>query len=174
MNLGDNMGYFETLKYSVLIKHGKIEIREYANFYLANTKTLKDPTQNSGFVNVFNYISGQNEQKEKISMTTPVVTSFEDDKLVTGFLVPSKFDRNSIPKPTSPSVFIEDISSGKFIAIRFSGRWNEANFDKHDSILLDYVDVMKLTIHGKRMILRYQPPFIPSFLRRNEIIYRLK
>ncbi len=168
------MGYFETLKYKVLEKQGKIEVREYSNFFLASTKTSKDPTQNSGFGNVFNYISGQNEEKAKISMTTPVVTSMEDDKLVTGFFVPSKFDKNTIPKPTSSSVFIEEVESGRFVAIRFSGAWNEKNFDKNDLILLEYIKKMKFEVIGKRMILRYQPPFVPSIFRRNEILYRIK
>ena len=168
------MGLFETLKYKTIEKHGKIEIREYKNFFLASTKTSKDPTQNSGFGNVFNYISGQNERQEKISMTTPVVTSYEDDQLVTGFFVPSKFDRNSIPAPSSSNVFIEEISSGIFIAIRFSGSWNDKNFDKNDLELRTYMKEHNIQVLGKRMILRYQPPFIPSFLRKNEILYRIK
>ena len=168
------MGYFETLKYKLLEKHGNMEVREYKSFFLASTKTSKDPTQNSGFGNVFNYISGQNERQEKISMTTPVITSYEDDKLVTGFFVPSKFDRNSIPKPSSSNVFIEEVSSGTFVAIRFSGNWNEKNFDRHDLELKNFMKEKNIQALGKRMILRYQPPFIPSFLRKNEILYRIK
>lgn len=167
------MALFESTKYEVLKKSNQIEIREYQTFYLASTTTRLDQNQSNGFSNVFNYISGENESKQKISMTVPVITSVVDDNLVTGFVVPSKLSGN-IPKPTNANVFIEEIKNGNFIALKFRGVWTTKNFDEHDKILLKYISDNGLKIISKRYILRYQPPFVPSFLRRNEVLYRIE
>lgn len=79
------MALFETLKYRVVKKDKSIEIREYQDFLLASTTSPINQRQDSGFMAVFDYISGQNDSKQKISMTTPVVTFEEGEKLVTSF-----------------------------------------------------------------------------------------
>jgi len=88
------MSLFETIPYKVISKDKNIEIREYNDVLLASTKTLVNKRYDSGFVNVFNFISGENNKSEKISMTTPVVSYEEKDQLITGFYVPKKYDRN--------------------------------------------------------------------------------
>ena len=167
------MPLFETLKYELLSRDGHIEIRKYNDFLLAKTKTDPDYYQNSGFNNVFQYISGYNEDKQRISMTTPVVTQIEEGKLSTGFYVPSKYDESNVPKPKSSNVTIENIQEGIFITIRFSGNWKQERFEKYDKILQDYIKENNLKILSHRYILRYNPPMTPAFLRRNEIMYRI-
>jgi hypothetical protein len=167
------MSLFETAKYTVLKKETKkIELREYATFYLANTTVALDDKYNNGFNQVFNYISGENESRKKISMTTPVVSTSSDDVLTTGFVIPSKYASNA-PKPLSDNIKISEMNTGSFLVIRFSGRWNKKNFDKYDLILKSFIKTSKYKIQSERYILRYQPPFIPSFFRRNEVMYRV-
>jgi len=167
------MALFESIKYQVVEKNGKIEIRKYNDFFLASTKTLTNQALDSGFMNVFQYISGSNDQNQKISMTTPVVTYEEGKELITGFYVPSKFSKESIPHPIDNKVFINEMKNSYYAVIRFRGSWRTENFDKYDQLLLNYIQEMKLKITSKRLIMRYQPPFIPSFLRRNEIAYQI-
>jgi hypothetical protein len=83
------MALYETIKYKVIEEEGSCEIREYEDILLASTKTKMNSSMDSGFGNVFNYISGNNKERQKISMTTPVVSYEEQDRLVTGFYVPS-------------------------------------------------------------------------------------
>jgi hypothetical protein len=168
------MSLFETIKYKVIKKDKNIELREYDNFILASTKTMKNPNQDSGFNNVFQYISGQNSKKEKISMTTPVVTYEDDSSLVTGFYVPSKYEKSNVPKPVSDRVFLNEFKKSLYAVIRFNGRWNDENFDKHNEILLDYINSNNLVVKSQRLVLRYQPPFVPSILRHNEIAYQVE
>lgn len=173
-NRGDIVALFETIKYKVIKKDKNIEIRLYEDIYLASTKTAFNPNQDSGFMNVFNYISGNNDQEAKISMTTPVVTYEEDSQLVTGFYVPSKYKKESIPKPSEEQVFINELKKSYYAVIKFSGRWKQSNFDKQDNILLEYLKLNHYKTSSKRLILRYQPPFVPAFLRRNEIAYQIE
>lgn len=167
------MAWIETLTYKVIKDDGHIQIRSYDNILLASTKTKQNGRQDSGFNNVFQYISGNNESKTKISMTTPVVTYEDEGNLVTGFYVPSKYNKDSVPKPLASNVFINEIKSSLFAVIRFKGAWHEKNYEKHNKLLLDYIKSNNLTIISKRFILRYSPPFVPALFRKNEIAYQI-
>jgi hypothetical protein len=130
-------------------------------------------TQDSGFSNVFRYISGSNDQEAKISMTTPVVTYQENNQLVTGFYVPSKYTKETIPQPSEKGVFINELKNSYYAVIRFRGNWKPENFEKHDQILLEYLRLKGFETTSQRLILRYQPPFIPGIFRHNEIAYQI-
>ncbi len=168
------MAFIETLPYKVLKKEGKIELRSYKDFLLASTQTTQNIRQDSGFNNVFNYISGQNQEHTKISMTTPVVTYEENDTLVTGFYVPSKYDKGNVPKPSDEKVFINEMNASTYAVIRFRGKWIEKNYQKYDQKLIKYLKNENITIISRRYILRYSPPIIPGMFRRNEIAYQIE
>jgi hypothetical protein len=167
------MALYETASYKVIKKISKhIELRKYPTFYMATTTVKLDNKYTNGFSEVFNYISGNNENNQKISMTTPVISTTNEDSLTTSFVIPSKFE-NQPPKPSNKNVTITEIKDGTFLIMKFSGKWTKSNFDKYDSILLEYIKSNNYSILSQRYILRYQPPFIPAFFRRNEIMYRV-
>lgn len=168
------MSLFETIKYKLINKEKNIEIRQYKDVLLASTKTQMNSSMDSGFNNVFNYISGENQNNQKISMTTPVVTYEEDNQLVTGFYVPSKYSMESAPKPKSGKVFLNQLNESIYAVIKFRGKWTEENFNKYDRILIEYINDNNYVIQSSRLILRYQPPIVPGIFRRNEIAYQIK
>ena len=145
------MALFETIKYKVIFKQKNIEVREYDDILLASTKSYLNTRRDSGFNDVFDYISGENDQKQKISMTTPVVSYEEEGTLVTGFYVPSKYNQSNFPKPKTDKVF-----------------------NKQDMLLREFLHKKNYHIISRRLVLRYQPPFVPGIFRRNEIAYQVK
>ena len=167
------MAFTETVPYEVLNEDKPFELRRYEPFLIAAARTPLDRRHNGGFNTVFQYISGANREQTKISMTTPVVTNVEDGKLMTGFYVPSKYDRNNVPQPTN-NVTIDEVPGGLYLVVRFSGSWDEGKFAKQDEQLQAYIRSRGYEIIGNRYVLRYQPPFVPGFLRRNEIMYQVK
>lgn len=168
------MGLYESLPYETIEQHGKIEIRKYDKFLLATTKTIPDNSNSSGFNNVFRYISGNNDKKQKISMTTPVVTFEEEDKLVTGFYVPSKYDKETVPEPLGNDVSINEMNSSMYAVIVFRGTWSQQNLAKNDDMLKSYIHKSDYEIVSSRYLFRYQPPFVPGIFRHNEIAYQVK
>ena len=60
---------YEEANYEIIKSNKVYEIRKYSDRLAIETSTS---SQNSGFRKLFNYISGKNETKEKIKMTTPV------------------------------------------------------------------------------------------------------
>ena len=61
--------------YSVIKKDNEFEIRQYTNFLTATVETdgERDEAIGKGFRILFKYISGENKEKENISMTIPVM-----------------------------------------------------------------------------------------------------
>jgi hypothetical protein len=167
------MGLYETLPYEVVKKECPIEIRKYNDFLLASTKTVLNQRYDSGFSNVFNYISGRNKNKEKISMTTPVVSYEENQQLVTGFYVPSKYQKDTVPQPSDPNVFIDDYETALYGVIRFKGSWKEAHLKEKETELRAYLKKHQFNIESQRLLFRYNPPFVPSVFRRNEIAFKV-
>jgi hypothetical protein len=168
------MSLFESMPYEVEKKEKNIEIRHYKNVLLASTSTQMNERLDSGFSNVFRYISGENKEKSKISMTTPVVSYEEKDKLVTGFYVPKKYTKETVPKPQSDNVYIQELKSSLYAVISFRGSWTDKNFDKYDESLKKFIEEHAYNIVSPRLIFRYQPPFIPGIFRHNEIAYQIE
>lgn len=170
----NSLSLYETIKYKVVYKEEPCEIRSYGDILLASTKTRTNTSLDSGFSNVFSYISGNNKPKTKISMTTPVVSYEEQDNLITGFYIPSKFNKDSAPEPDGDRVFIQELKESLYAVIKFRGYWTTKNYDKHDDILLEFIKRNHYEICSPRFIFRYQPPFIPGIFRHNEIAYQIQ
>ena len=169
----DRMAIFESIPYDVITKEKPIEIRAYNDVLLAATKSTMNRRYDSGFMSVFNYISGQNDQSQKISMTTPVVSYEENDELVTGFYVPKKYNKKTVPLPTSKNVFIDEMEQSLYGVITFRGSWTKSHFDQKENVLRSYLEKHHYKIISSRYIFRYQPPFIPGIFRRNEIAFKI-
>jgi effector-binding domain-containing protein len=139
---------------------------------MATTIVKQNDKLTGGFNNVFDYISGNNSQKEKISMTTPVVTTIHDSLQTTQFLVPSKYGSEP-PTPSSDNVTITTIESGLYLAVRFRGSWSKDLFNKKQKELKSFANANKYQLVSTSFILRYNPPITPGFLRKNEIMFKV-
>ena len=166
------MSLYETLEYEVVKLFDKsISIRRYPSFTIAKTLTTVDEKLTGGFMDVFDYISGKNDQNQKIKMTTPVISTVDDQTLTTAFVMPKKLIEQ--PTPFNNNVAIEHVNEDYFIVITFKGTLTNKTLNKYDSILKDVIKDEQLITDNKRYILRYQPPFLPGFLKRNEIMYQV-
>merc|ERR1712242_348821 len=90
-----------------------LEIRSYPeSYWTATTVTGKnmDKAGSEAFMRLFRYISGDNELKQKIEMTVPVLASvipgqgpFCEENFTYHFYLPAEFQSNP-PKPNDPRV----------------------------------------------------------------------
>ncbi len=53
---------------------------------------------------------------------------------------------------------------------RYSGGWSEERYDAHEKILLDSLATDRVETVGAPVFARYDAPFTPWFLRRNEVM----
>jgi hypothetical protein len=55
----------------------------------------------------------------------------------------------------------------------FSGRWSEKNYKKEEQQLLNDLYKNNIKILGAPIFARYNAPFVPWFLRRNEVMIQI-
>ena len=161
----------ETIKYEVIREIGNIEIRRYPKIVIAK---VDDPA--NGFNLLYRFITGENRQKAKVKMTTPVVSQeiqmtspVLSEAGTMAFVMPAEYTFESTPEPLDERVKIAEIPSRLLAALCFSGGWSEAHFEKETLELLKTLSEAKMKTKGNVFTMLYNPPFIPGFLRRNEV-----
>ena len=165
---------YETARYEVIKTISKkIEIREYKDLVLATIST-KEGSESNNFRTLFKFISGENEQDQKIKMTTPVFQENAQNEKSMSFVMPDRFNENNLPKPKNKNVKTEYIKNTKFIAIRFSGRATDKNFNKYQKVLENAIEENGLEADLINPINAYynSPWTIPLF-KKNEVLFRL-
>jgi len=160
----------EEASYDVVHKTDIYEVRYYSDRLVAQVTNKGD---NNSFRKLFNYISGENKNSEKIAMTIPVTQTKKDGELFMQFYLPSKFNKETIPIPTNPDLEITTIPEGYFAVIKFSGRSSDKNFEKHNKILKQKLLDDKIPINGFAVRATYNSPFTLPPLRRNEAMFSI-
>ena len=143
-----------------------VEIRAYPEVIWATTVA---DDQNSAFSPLFRYISGDNERNEKIEMTAPVVTMNTEKGMFMAFVMPERFDMQSIPTPSSSMVKMQLVEPRKLAAIRFSGYMSQGSYDRNLGLLRDALEGRGISTVGEPLLMQYNDPWTPPFSRRNEI-----
>ncbi|MFW2404867.1 MAG: SOUL family heme-binding protein [Gammaproteobacteria bacterium] len=179
----------EQPSYEVLHTDGDIEYRQYEPYLVSETVVANvvdyKAAGNEGFRRLFRYIAGGNQARAKIAMTKPVAQAPTSEKIAmtvpvqqTGsgegwqiaFMLPAEYTLDSAPVPTDSRVRVREIPGRLMAVLRYSGRWTERNFSKKQAALLDNVLDRSLTPVGDVQTALYDPPYMPPFLRRNEVM----
>jgi hypothetical protein len=164
----------ETIPYSIKGMTGEIEFRHYPELVLATVNTTED---NEGFNLLFAYISGSNKPREKIPMTAPVITSEKipmtapvvSDAATMSFVMPAGTKREDIPDPLDNRVRIVTIPERDIAVIRFTGYASPQEVDAVTSRLQEGLKNEEVATVGQPFLMRYDSPWTPGFLRRNEV-----
>lgn len=166
------MSKYETLDYDVVLSDDEFEIRKYFNFYIVEYENTNDPEIKEGFRTLFTYISSDNKENEKISMTTPVIKKESKEMKKLAFVVPAKF-ADQIPEPNNPNLNILKFEEGLFAVIQYSGFSGDSK-ELHKSIeLKSWLLDKGYQSYSKAMTASYNAPFSLPMLRRNEIWIRV-
>ena len=164
----------EIASYENLKKINGIEIRKYPKMLLAIVEGYKD---DSGFNLLFNYISGDNKIQKKIPMTAPVITSekipmtapvISKDSFM-AFVLPSFYNEQTVPIPLDHEVKIKVQPEKIYAVLRFSGRTFRNRIQKQIEKLYSILKSENIKIKDGPILMRYNSPFTPGFLRRNEV-----
>ena len=179
-----------------------VELRRYPEHVVAEVTTRGSLTSagNLAFAPLFAYISGDNRSRTKVAMTAPVVQeragsrgaagekvamtapvvqaeAAEEDtgehSFTVGFVLPAGMTAATAPEPVDDRVGLRTVPPTLAAAIGYSGRWSRSGYEEHRDRLLEVVGRAGLEPVGAPRWLRYDPPFKPWFLRRNEVVVDL-
>lgn len=159
----------EQPNYDVLKQEGPFELRLYQAFTVIEAPD-SDLRGNQGFYLAFNFIQGDNERRQKIAMTAPVVNRMSDRGIeTTAFVMPPKMRHEDVPDPTETALRKILIPERLCAVIRFSSNPTMTMIKDKENALREWIAKEALDITGPIQLARYNPPFMPGFLKRNEL-----
>ena len=177
----------EEAKYEVLEREGDFELRQYQPHIVAETLVEGDFQEvgNEGFRRLFDYISGKNRKQQNIPMTAPVSQEATSEKIpmtapvnqekvgekwrIT-FMMPFQYTVETLPEPLDQRVKLIKVPGILMAALSYSGTWSRGRYEEKEKRLKELIRQKGLKIVGEPVFARYNPPFMPWFLRRNEVL----
>jgi SOUL heme-binding protein len=177
----------ETPVYEVLQRWPDVELRRYGATIVAETRVegLREDAGQEGFRRLAGYIFGGNRTRASIAMTAPVGQTAanariamtapvgqvrEEGAWLVTFTMPASWSMETLPVPDDPRVTLREVPGALVLARRYSGSWSEARYVA-EAGALDAACVREgLRVVGTPVWSRYDPPWTPSLLRRNEIL----
>ena len=150
----------------VISRDGNFELRDYP--VLTIVETAMDGDSGTSFQRLFQYISGANADGEKIPMTTPVFLAGEEQRRSMSFVMPASM--KSAPGPKDPALRVTTIPAGRFAVLSFSGSRSAEAESNALAQLEAWTKKSGLVASGEPLFGYFDPPWTPSFLRRNEVM----
>lgn len=179
----------EEMPQETLIEDGSFELRRVKTHIVAETVVEADMEDagDRAFRRLFDYISGENESQAEISMTTPVTQEQEGGEKISmtapvlqereggssyrvAFVMPEKWTLDTLPAPKDDRIRLVEVPERQMAVIRYRGRWTESQYRDNLDKLQDWIRTQGWEPVGDPVWARYNPPFMPAFLRRNEIM----
>jgi hypothetical protein len=105
----------------------------------------------------------------KLEMTAPVTQTAAPGGFRVQFVLPKGITLANAPEPLDTRVTLRDIAPSRLAVIRYSGFWSDANYTQHLAKLQTALRAADVAWVGEPVYSRYNAPFTPWFLRRNEI-----
>jgi hypothetical protein len=177
----------EEANYKLLDRDGDFELRQYEPQILAETLVEGDfqDVGNEGFRRLYDYISGKNRKQQTIPMSAPVSQEAASEKIpmtapvnqeqMVGewritFLMPSQYTLENLPEPLDARVKLTKVPGKLMAALSYSGTWSRERYEDKETRLKELIRQKGFKIVGEPVFARYNPPFMPWFLRRNEVL----
>ena len=169
-------GAYESAEYTVIEADGDFQIREYPELKVVTTSTQFEKQGRDGsFMRLFRYISGANESKQKVAMTTPVFMQPQTEKAEgsMAFVIPKQVAVRGTPEPESDQVVLQTRPAGRYAVLRFAGRLEKNSLAQAEQRLRKWMAQKQLKAAAPAESAGYDPPWTPGPLRRNEVLIRL-
>lgn len=163
---------YETAPYQPVRVVGAFEVRDYPALRVVETPA-NTTAGGSGFGRLFRFISGRNASGEKIAMTTPVLRGEQAGRATMAFVLPATLQSERVPRPEDDSLSLREIPAGRFAVLRFSGGRSTKAETAALQRLQAWIAAEHLIASSPPVFAYFDPPWVPPFLRHNEVMLRL-
>lgn len=182
----------EEPRYKVIQHDGNFELRRYEPYLVAEMEVSAnfEEAGNAAFRPLADYIFGKNRSSEKIGMTAPVTQAPKGEKIgmtapviqsagskglyVVSFVMPSRYTLATLPKPMDARIHFREVPSSLMAVWRYRGGWSQSKYAEGERALREAIAKAKLTALQPPVWARYNAPYWPAFLRRNEILIEVR
>jgi hypothetical protein len=138
-----------------------VEIRQYgAQSWIATDYSGDD----SSFRVLASYIFGGNQEGQKVAMTAPVIT---DEKMI--FILPGGLTPENAPEPNGQAIEFTEVPPRKLATLKFSWTTSDDRVRRKTEELLTLLERNEISTRGRPFLMRYNDPWTPPFMRRNEV-----
>lgn len=178
----------EEPEFDVLADYDAYEVRRYAPYIVAEVDVAGEGSDGRAFRMLAGYIFGDNQESEKMqmtapvesranpssekmAMTSPVISRTREDQSATtfAFVMERKYTLETLPRPNDHRIRLLE-RPARILAVRkYSGGWSESKFAENKRYLLEALAADDIKVSGEFEWARYDSPFKPWFMRRNEI-----
>ena len=163
---------YESAPYQVIRSEGKFELRDYPAMTVVET-TMAGENGDGSFGRLFGFITGRNASQQKIAMTTPVFMADGESTRTMAFVMPASMKKSAVPKPADGSVVVREVPAGRFAVLRFSGGRSAAREKEYLGRLKAWMSGQGLKTSESPIYGYFDPPWTPTFFRRNEVMLRV-
>lgn len=179
---------YEQPRYTVVERVANLEVRRYEPYIVAEIEvrgSLED-AGNKAFRPLADFIFGKNRRSETMAMTAPVTQTPKGETIgmtapviqsptaeqtyVVSFVMPSRYTMTTLPQPIDPSIRFREVPASTLVAWTYRGGWSESRYRREERALREALARRGWTVARPPVWARYNPPFWPWFLRRNEIL----
>lgn len=181
----------EQAKYKVVNNDDSFQVRLYEPHIVAETivDSEFEDAGSEAFKRLFKYISGNNRSQKNIEMTSPVTQDASSEKIemtspvgqrndngrwAISFTMPAYYSYDTLPEPKDPKIVLRKVSQQFIASIEYSGFWSKKSYLSNKDKLQNWINENGYSITGKAVWARYNAPFTPWFLRRNEVLIPIK
>lgn len=178
----------EEPKFQIVRADGDFELRDYPGLVVAEVAVGGDrrAASNEGFRLLAGYIFGGNTgnskiamtapvsqaevQGSKIAMTAPVTLAGEQGRWTVQFTMPSEYAMQDLPAPNDKRVQLRSMPPIRMAVLKFSGLTGDERVAQQTTKLKALLRNRELAPIGEPLLARYDPPWTPWFMRRNELM----
>jgi hypothetical protein len=165
---------YKSPSYTVKERLGPVEVREYPELLLAQTHTRREMEGKDGsFMRLFRFITKGNASAQPIPMTTPVLYRGEGSSEAMAFVLPATMKPGEAPVPLDPAVQIASRPAGTYAVLRMKGRRRSGGREKAVSEIESALAQSGWRLDGPPEFAFYDPPWIPWFMEKNEVLRRV-
>jgi hypothetical protein len=180
--------------FKLVAQDGAFSVREYPALVVAEVTVPgdQDTAVRAGFRLLASYIFGGNSPKQRIPMTAPVTqapaspgeriamtapvtqASAGPGVWVVRFTMPAGYSLQTLPRPDDARVRLQALPPTRMAVVRFSGRAPATEVERRTALLHQFMATHGLHAAGPPTLARYNPPWTPWFMRRNEVMIPLQ
>jgi hypothetical protein len=163
--------------YSVTERADDFEIRRYAPMNVAETRVAAglEEADDLAYPPLLDYVGGRNSLSRKVPMLAPAMQQQTNDgEWLVRFVMAQEYPMAMLPPTGTDAVSLVQIPERSMAVARFSGGWAEARWREQIDALRRAIERAGMDVVGEPVLARYNAPFVPGFLRRNEVLWEIE